>query len=72
MPFLTFLFYSFEFQLFLYVNHDCSFQAGFSALHLAAQNGHNQSARVLLYANCNADQKNNVSLLFREHRFILF
>ena len=34
---------------------------GFSALHLAAQNGHNQSARVLLYAGCDANMKNNVS-----------
>lgn len=35
-------------------------QAGFSALHLAAQNGHNQSSRVLLYAGCNSNHKNNV------------
>ena len=35
---------------------------GFSALHLAAQNGHNQSARVLLYAGCDANLKNNVSI----------
>ena len=38
-----------------------SFQAGFTALHLAAQNGHNQSARALLYAGCTPDCKNNVS-----------
>ena len=31
------------------------------ALHLAAQNGHNESSRVLLYAGCNTDLKNNVS-----------
>ena len=36
-------------------------QAGFSALHLAAQNGHNESSRVLLYAGLNNDHKNNVS-----------
>ena len=39
------------------------FQAGFSALHLAAQNGHNESSRVLLYAGCNTDHKNNVSMV---------
>ena len=37
-------------------------KAGFTPLHLSAQNGHNQSARVLLYASCNPDAKNNVSL----------
>ena len=37
------------------------FQAGFSALHLAAQNGHNQSGRVLLYAGASPDHRNNVS-----------
>ena len=39
-------------------------KAGFSPLHLAVQNGHNQSARVLLYAGTNGDQKNNVSRTF--------
>ena len=37
-------------------------KAGFTPLHLSAQNGHNQSARVLLYASCNPDAKNNVSV----------
>ncbi len=41
----------------------CLVQAGFSALHLAAQNGHNQSARILLYAGASPDHRNNVSLL---------
>jgi len=35
-------------------------QAGFSALHLAAQNGHNESARILLFAGCSPDHKNGV------------
>ena len=39
----------------------CLLQAGFTALHLAAQNGHNESSRVLLYAACDTDIKNNVS-----------
>lgn len=34
---------------------------GFSSLHLAAQNGHNQSCRELLLAGANPDVKNNVS-----------
>lgn len=38
-------------------------QAGFTALHLSAQNGHNQSTRILLLAGCNPDLKNNVSLI---------
>ena len=41
----------------------CYCQANFSALHLAAQNGHNQTARFLLYAGCSAEHKNNVSTL---------
>ena len=43
-----------------YMSCNC-FQAGFSALHLAAQNGHNQSARVLLYSGASPDHRNNVS-----------
>lgn len=35
---------------------------GFSPLHLAAQNGHNQSCREILLAGGNPDVKNNVSL----------
>lgn len=34
---------------------------GFSPLHLAAQNGHNQSCREILLAGANPDTKNNVS-----------
>lgn len=34
---------------------------GFSALHLAAQNGHNQSCREILLAGANPDVQNNVS-----------
>ena len=33
---------------------------GFSALHLAAQNGHNQSCREILLAGGNPDVQNNV------------
>ncbi|XP_044014409.1 ankyrin repeat domain-containing protein 6 [Aphidius gifuensis] len=33
--------------------------AGFAALHLACQNGHNQSCRELLLAGCNPDLQNN-------------
>ena len=36
---------------------------GFAPLHLACQNGHNQSCRVLLLAACKPDIKNNVSIL---------
>ena len=50
-----------QFYMFLIIFHNI-FQAGFSALHLAAQNGHNESSRVLLYAGCNTDHKNNVSI----------
>ncbi|KAL0274575.1 UNVERIFIED_CONTAM: hypothetical protein PYX00_002676 [Menopon gallinae] len=32
---------------------------GFAPLHLACQNGHNQSCRELLMANCNPDTQNN-------------
>ena len=35
--------------------------AGFAPLHLACQNGHNQSCRELLLAGCNPDLQNNVS-----------
>lgn len=38
--------------------------AGFAALHLACQNGHNQSCRELLLAGCNPDLQNNVSIYF--------
>lgn len=34
---------------------------GFSALHLAAQNGHNQSCREILLAGVDPDVQNNVS-----------
>lgn len=33
---------------------------GFSALHLAAQNGHNQSCREILLAGADPDVQNNV------------
>ena len=46
---------------FLTISLNFLIQAGFSALHLAAQNGHNESSRVLLYAGLNNDHKNNVS-----------
>lgn len=36
---------------------------GFSPLHLAAQNGHNQSCREILLAGANPDVKNNVSAI---------
>jgi len=36
-------------------------KTGSTALHLAAQNGHNQCARFLLFAGCNANVKNNVN-----------
>ena len=35
--------------------------AGFAPLHLACQNGHNQSCRELLLAGCDPDVRNNVS-----------
>lgn len=35
---------------------------GFSPLHLAAQNGHNQSCREMLLAGANPDVKNNVRI----------
>lgn len=38
--------------------------AGFAPLHLACQNGHNQSCRELLLAGCNPDLQNNVSNSF--------
>lgn len=34
---------------------------GFSALHLASQNGHNQSCREILLAGADADVQNNVN-----------
>ncbi|KAK8740641.1 hypothetical protein OTU49_017413 [Cherax quadricarinatus] len=36
-------------------------KGGFAPLHLACQNGHNQTCRVLLLAGCKPDIKNNVS-----------
>lgn len=36
-------------------------QLGFSPLHLAAQNGHNQSCREILLAGGDANVQNNVS-----------
>lgn len=40
-------------------------KGGFTALHMAAQNGHNQSARILLYARSfSVDHKNNVIYVF--------
>lgn len=47
---------------------------GLSALHLAAQNGHNQSSRELLLAGADPDVQNNVSgqsLVFRKF-YIIF
>ena len=38
-------------------------QQGHSALHLACQQGHNQSCRILLLNGCKPDIKNNVSLI---------
>lgn len=35
---------------------------GFSALHLASQNGHNQSCREILLAGADADVQNNVNV----------
>jgi len=45
-------------------------QAGFSALHLAAQNGHNESARILLFAGCSPDHRNGVCCS-ASHRCVL-
>ena len=39
-------------------------KGGFAPLHLACQNGHNQTTRVLLLAGCRPDIKNNVSVNF--------
>ena len=44
-------------------------QAGFSALHLSAQNGHNESARILLFAGCSPDHRNGVRS--SSHVFVL-
>jgi len=46
-------------------------QAGFSALHLAAQNGHNESARILLFAGCSPDHRNSVCFAPRLFAFVL-
>lgn len=40
---------------------------GFSALHLAAQNGHNQSCREILLAGADPDVQNNVSIWKKEN-----
>ena len=36
-------------------------RGGFTALHLACQNGHNQTCRLLLLAGCSPDIRNSVS-----------
>lgn len=36
-------------------------RAGFTPLHLCCQNGHNETCRVLLWADANPDAKNHVS-----------
>lgn len=36
---------------------------GHTALHLAAQKGHNQSCRIILLSGCKPNKKNNVSYL---------
>lgn len=46
---------------------------GFSPLHLAAQNGHNQSCREILLAGGDPDVQNNVSsfdLIFKRYRIV--
>ncbi|KAM7307809.1 hypothetical protein ISCGN_011445 [Ixodes scapularis] len=43
-------------------------KGGFSPLHLACQNGHNQSTRILLLAGCKPDIKNNSAALRRPLR----
>ena len=35
-------------------------RAGFTPLHLCCQNGHNETCRVLLWADANPDAKNHV------------
>jgi len=69
--------------LFVHFVHSCIFprtfllktvlllcdQAGFSALHLSAQNGHNESARILLFAGCSPDHRNGVRS--SSHHFVL-
>ena len=37
-------------------------RGGFTALHLACQNGHNQTCRLLLLAGCSPDIRNSVSI----------
>lgn len=49
-----------EFNLELYLATPNA--GGFTALHLAAQNGHNQSCREILLAGANPDVQNNVSI----------
>ena len=43
-----------------------------TALHLAAQNGHNQTARILLFAGCNPNGKNSVSIELTNIVIIIF
>ena len=38
------------------IDETCKIAGWVSALHLSAQNGHNESSRVLLYAGCNTDR----------------
>lgn len=44
---------------------------GFSALHLAAQNGHNQTLRELLYAGCNTTIHNDVIMITFNDRLLM-
>lgn len=46
--------------------------AGFAPLHLACQNGHNQTCRELLLSGCNPDLQNNVGALSVIRSTILF
>ena len=45
---------------------------GFSALHLAAQNGHNQSCREILLASADPDVQNNVRVFQFDIECFLF
>ena len=49
--------------------HFCNisfFQHGHKPIHLASQNGHNESTRILLRAGSSPDTKNNVSIFAEE------
>ncbi|UYV83416.1 ANKRD6 [Cordylochernes scorpioides] len=46
-------------------------KGGFSPLHLACQNGHNQSCRVILLAGCRPDIPNNLSRSHSEPSYCL-